>query len=264
MELDAADIKESFETASTRLDEVKSRLNFAKADYARQSSLFKDKIISKVKFEESSNNLEISLSFYRQAEASYRQSKNLTEYAVLRIPWDATVMEIYAEAGQVISQGTPVMTIIKNSVFEAEFYVPENKRQNFTEGAAVSITLWAARDKTLNAVIDEISPEADKNARSFKIRTEITDPSEFLRPGMTTSVKDKSVRPAQNSSFVPSSAVYRENDGHRVWISAIKDISAGMPTGLEIHSATDQPKVGNKSINRFIKSIAEAVVILLL
>ncbi len=218
MELDTADIKESFKTASARLDEAKSRLNFAKADYARQSSLFKDEIISKAKFEESSNNLEIALSFYKQAEASYRQSKNLTEYAVLRSPWDATVTEIYAEAGQVVSQGQPVMTIIKNGIFEAEFYVPENKLQNFAEGAAVSITLWAARDKTLNAVIGEISPKADKKTGSFKIRAEITDPPEFLRPGMTASIKAKPVNPAQNGCFVPSSAVYGENGGHRIWI----------------------------------------------
>ncbi len=44
---------------------------------------------------------------------------------------------------------------------------------------------------------------------------------------------------------------------------AVKDISAGMPAGLEIHSAADQPKVVNESINEFIKSIAEAVAILL-
>lgn len=44
---------------------------------------------------------------------------------------------------------------------------------------------------------------------------------------------------------------------------AVKDISANMPAGLEIHMAADQPEIVNKSINEFIKSIAEAVAIVL-
>ena len=175
------------------------------------------------------------------------------EYAVLKSPWGATVTKIFAEAEQTVSLGQPVITIIKNGFFEIEFYVPDNKIRNFIIGQKVNVTLHGLNaDKQLKAVINEISPAADKNTGAFRICAEIINPTDFIKHGIAAKITINSAQISEKCCLVPSSAIYGKNGHQYVWVFSDGMISSKKITVIKYKN--DRVKITGIRPDNFIVS----------
>ena len=105
--------------------------------------------------------------------------------------------------------GSPILTIVKMDVVKAVFTVSEVDLSNVVVGTAVSISTG---DLHLTGTIDFISPIANTQDRTVKIKAEIPNPTYRLKPGMFVEVTiDLSA--SDDSLLLPRETVLDIKDG---------------------------------------------------
>jgi HlyD family secretion protein len=106
------------------------------------------------------------------------------------------------------------------------------------------ITTDAYPDRKYKGIIEEISPEANRQKATVQVKVKVLEPDDYLRPEMNASVafvstEQTSARPAKPIVVVPSAAV-RDNavfvvvDGKAVRKSVV--VSATTPDGAQVDS----------------------------
>ena len=217
MALDPADIRESLNISTAQLNEAKSKLQLAETEHERQTRMYQEKIVSQARYEQSLNAVEAARAYHKQAEAQYKQYCNMLEYTVLHAPDSGIITGLSAEAGQVISAGQAVLSLVNTGAYEVELYISERDITAVYVGMPVSVSVWSASQELLNANVTEISPVADPYTKTFKVRAELADAPEWLKFGMTASVT-LHIPDGKRIYTIPSTALYNHNGLSYVWV----------------------------------------------
>lgn len=217
MTIDPADMQEALNMSVAQFEEARSRLRLARTEHGRQTTLYKEGVVSQARYDQSLMTLEAAQAGYQQAEAAYQRQRNMLDYTQLKATASGVVTDISAEAGQVVAGGQPVLSFVQSGGLEAEINVPENASTSISEGMAATVSFWAAPDEAVQAVVREISPSADPLTRTFKVRVSLTNPPAWVKLGMTASVL-LSTAQHQQAYAVPASAIYYSNDKAHVWV----------------------------------------------
>ncbi len=142
-------------------------------------------------------------------------SENELNYTILRAEAPGVVTSVFAEAGQVVSAGAPVVSIARADAPEAQVSIPE-AMISVIEEVSATVELWSAPGKALKARLREVAPEADDAARMFQARFAIDDPEHIARLGMSATVT-LSYPARQDALVVPLSALWYDGDEAFVW-----------------------------------------------
>lgn len=106
-------------------------------------------------------------------------------------PFAGTVINKQTEAGQWISTGDPICTIVSMSDLEARIDVPQSllpalERANAATSASASIEiLLPSIPEPMSSKVHAVVPQADALSRLFPVRLIVDDPNNQLRPGMS-------------------------------------------------------------------------------
>lgn len=103
----------------------------------------------------------------------------------IRAPFDGRVVLKQTEAGQWVSKGDPIVTLVSLDRLEARADIPERSvgALQLSDGS-VEVSVPALGQRLTGSLI-EIVPEADSLSRLFPIRIRLNDPEHRLRPGMS-------------------------------------------------------------------------------
>ncbi len=150
-----------------------------------------------------------------QAERSVELARNALSYATLRADAAGVVTETYAEAGQVLALGQPVVRIAQSGDREAVVSVPE-ALVGAVRGADAEAELWSEPGRHYPVTLRELSPVADAATRTYEAR--FTLPAD-AKPalGMSATV---TLAPAVEQATVtlPTSALIDTGSGPSVWV----------------------------------------------
>ncbi|NRG17969.1 efflux RND transporter periplasmic adaptor subunit [Rhizobiales bacterium] len=144
-------------------------------------------------------------------------AENELEYAVLKADADGVVTHVAAEPGEVVTAGQPVVRLARTGEREAAIAIPES-RIGAVDGGRASVTLWALPGKRFEAKLRELSPEADRAARTFNARFSIDDPEGEAKLGMTATVHIAR-GDVERSFVVPLSSIWYRGEAAFVWRS---------------------------------------------
>ncbi|MBN2614287.1 MAG: efflux RND transporter periplasmic adaptor subunit [Bacteroidales bacterium] len=137
-----------------------------------------------------------------------KETQKIRKYIVLTAPFDGTVMYKGIEEGAKINPGTPLMKIANlNSLWlMADIYAYELDK--IAVGQSAKITMDYLPGETFKGKISFIYPTLNTQTRTVKVRIELPNNKEELKPGMFASVdilgKDLGVYP-----LVPEQAILR-------------------------------------------------------
>lgn len=176
---------------------------------------------------------------------------------IITAPVTGTILERNVERGEFVTTGFVgdrgakgyVVSIADLNDLKVELDINQNDFAKLRMGTRGTITTDAYPDKKYDGVIDEISPEANRQKATVQVKVKVKNPDDFLRPDMNASVAfladEKPANTASNDAqqkpviYLPATAirdgaVFLVVDGSVVR-RAVKTGATG-PQGVRIES----------------------------
>lgn len=217
MEIDAKDIAQNVNISSAQVYSAESQLKLAENNLSRYRQLYEQNAISRAQYDQYQNAYDAAVAAVRQTSAQYTQGVNQLGYTTLYADSAGVISAVNAEAGQVVSAGQSVITLVQDGEREIEISIPENRMEELRGAQQIQVTFWALPGVTVDGKVREISPMADKISRTYKVRISLVNPPPGINLGMTAtvSVVASGDRPG---TYIPLSAVYQTDDTPGVWV----------------------------------------------
>jgi HlyD family secretion protein len=159
------------------------------------------------------------------------QAKGQLDYAMtflanteIRAPVSGTILERNVERGEFVTTGFVgdrgakgyVVSIADLHDLQVELDINQNDFAKLDPKQRAIITTDAFPDRKYNGIIEEISPEANRQKATVQVKVQVLNPDDYLRPEMNATVafiahqQEPSQTPAKPAIIVPGSAV-RDN-----------------------------------------------------
>ena len=218
MEIDAKDIRQNLNSNSAGVNSAQAQLKLAASNLGRYQKLYEENAISQAQLDQYQNAYETAKASVQQASAQYAQGANQLDYSLLISDRGGVVSSISAEAGQVVSSGQAVVTIVQDGEREIEINVPENRIGELRKMENINITFWALPNVTVSGKLREVSPIADKVSRTYKVRISLINPPQEVKLGMTATAVVNHTGSVESQFYVPLSAIYQNGQQPCVWV----------------------------------------------
>ncbi|MCM2317299.1 MAG: efflux RND transporter periplasmic adaptor subunit [Thermoanaerobaculia bacterium] len=190
------------EVRRARVNLENAEIQFGRAQRLREQGIQAEELYdrSRVELANAKANLEAAGEFVRQAEAGLRQATEDLGYTRIVSPMDGKVVQLNAQEGEVVITGTmnnlgSVIAVIADlSEILVEADVTEIEVVKIRASQVAKVKIDAIADHEYKGEVVEIGSSATLRAgstsgvRYFKVKVQIMDPDERLRPGMTSQV----------------------------------------------------------------------------
>ncbi|ALG68159.1 efflux RND transporter periplasmic adaptor subunit [Beggiatoa leptomitoformis] len=215
--IDPTDYQLTVLSSRAEVNSAQADLVKAQADLKRYASLVEKGVISRNDYDAVLNKHNTAAARLKQVKASLEVQENQTVYTDLYADKEGVVMQVSAEAGEVVNAGQSVVSIARPQEKEVEISVPENQLAQLKSANNVVIALWAYPEKQWHGTIREISPSADASTRTYAVRVSILDADETIHLGMTATVALQKAG-TENVALLPLSALYAQGEQASVWV----------------------------------------------
>ena len=219
--MDATDYILAVRRSQADLDAAEKQVQTTELARTRAQTLFNKNVTSKSQLEQAELSYEQAISTRDSAVSALSEAKNQVAYADLTSDMNGIVTAINADVGQVVSSGTPVITVAVDGEKEVQVAVPEMDIAQFKVGKDVKARFWSDAALVLNGKVREVSGSADQS-RTFAVRVSVpNDPRVLL--GMTATIEALADN-TQPYVSIPLSALAQKDGKQIVWLV---DRSAG-------------------------------------
>ena len=231
MIIDDRDIRQNLNVYEAQVQSARSQLELAQTTLSRYEQLYASSAVSAQELDQYKNSYKNALAAYNQAIAQREQGQNALNYTQLTADSSGVISAVTGEAGQVVSAGQTVATIVQDGEREIEISVPENKIQTIRIGQEATVTFWALNNTEVIGAVREIAPMADDVARTYKVRISLEQTPPDIQLGMTANVAFSPEYTGTDYITLPLTALYQTENKTQVWIvnsenkAELKDIN---------------------------------------
>lgn len=186
----------------------------ADSDRQRLTALKADGSVSAADDERAHTNAQTA---HATAEAEARKlelARNRLKYTMLRASRSGVVTAVRAEAGQVVAEGQPVVSIANPDESEIVIDVPEDQLSVFKE-ARFKASLASAPNEIFDVTLRELSPQAAAQTRTYRARLK---PMQALPLGATATVTAERVMTSISVAAVPATALTQNGGQPALWV----------------------------------------------
>jgi len=216
-QLDAADYLLAAQAAQAQVSGARTQRDLAQAEYKRYESLRAQNFISNAELERREATLKGAQSTLDQALAQAQNQGNQSAYTQLRADAPGVITAVEAEAGQVVTAGTPVFRLAHDGPRDAVFAVSESMVMKLQKGQVMQAVVDQG-GPTLQGRVREISGSADPVTRTFTVKLAL-EAGEKVPLGATVNVLAQGLKGSQAAVMkVPTSALRQEGKGTAVWV----------------------------------------------
>jgi membrane fusion protein, multidrug efflux system len=206
------------EEAQLRSAEAAAKL--ARINLDRNQDLRKNRTISQADLDTAEAN-------FKQATAQVDNVRATIEKKTITAPFAGLLGLRQVNLGQIVEQGTPVVTLQTLDPIYIDFSLPQQRYASLSVGSTVQITTDAAPGEVFEGRILAINPEIDTLTRSVRIRAVMANRGEHLRAGMFANVKVVLPR-EEDYLIIPATSVLYAPYGDTVFvIDTKKDETSG-------------------------------------
>ncbi|HEY1759053.1 MAG TPA: efflux RND transporter periplasmic adaptor subunit [Bryobacteraceae bacterium] len=158
-----------------------------------------------------------------QAKGQLAYAQTQLDNTVIKAPVDGTILDRNVEKGEFVTTGPVgdkgakgyVVALADLNDLKVELDINQNDFARLGPRQKASVTTDAFPDRHYEGVIDEVSPEANRQKATVQVKVKILHPDSFLRPEMNASVAflaEKKAAPERGAAeaptiVIPSSAV---------------------------------------------------------
>jgi multidrug efflux system membrane fusion protein len=212
--LDDSDYRLAEEASRQQWSVAVEQTRQADSDHRRLTALKADGSVSAADAERAQTNAQTA---HATAEAEARKlelARNRLNYTVLRASRSGVVTAVRFEAGQVVPEGQPVVSIANPGESEIVIDVPEDQLAVFKD-ARFKASLASAPNEIFDVTLRELSPQAAAQTRTYRARLK---PLQALPLGATATVKAERVMTSVSVAAVPATAFTQNGGQAALWV----------------------------------------------
>ena len=246
-QLDPIDAQRQAASAKATLDAAEHRLLFAKQQLDRDSAQSEQNLIAANQLEQTQDAYSAAQAGREQAAAQWVVARNNLEYNTLIADHDGVITSENADTGQVVSAGQAVYGLAWSGDIDVTLDAAASDLGRIAVGQTASVTFPALPGRRFDARVREITPAADPQSRTYRVKLTLTQPGQVVRLGMTG---DAILSPvavagvgggagtaagagvAEVSFTLPTTAIFHQGNAPAVWV-----IASGTST-LELRPVT--------------------------
>ncbi len=192
------------ETLRRNIEELQNRLTFAEDVFKRRENLWKQGIGSEVQYLEAKNQKE-------SIEKSISTVKSQMSKYSARSPISGVAEEVFVKQGEMANPGMPIARIVNLSQMFVEAEVAELYLKSIKLNDKVIVSV-PALGRDLEAKISKIGQTINPENRTFKVRIELPNKDNFLRPNAVAVVKVNDFN-KEKAVSIPSNLIQQSTDG---------------------------------------------------
>jgi RND family efflux transporter MFP subunit len=220
VELDEADLLARKRQAESTLDARQARLTKVADDLEKVQRLHERGAATEQELTDARRAVEIAQAEVANAEQQLAEVQTQLDYATIRAPFDAVVIEKLVEAGDLARPGDTLVTLYDPDRLQLVAPVPERLALGLSVGDTIEVEIEAI-DMRCHGEVSEIVPQASPASRSLLVK--VTGP---CPPGVYSGMFGRMMIPSgeRQQLLVPVTAVRRV--GQLEMVQAVREEGA--------------------------------------
>lgn len=158
-------LKEQDDQANLR--RIEAQLDYAKKQEARYEQLVREKTIAATQLDLTRSERQVLEQDRERARVTLARTRQERAYAVVRAPFDGVVAERFAQAGEYLGVGAPVLRLVNTGSLEVTARAPIALAALLEAGQPVSVR-WD--DQLVQARLRSVVPVGDQASRQLEVR----------------------------------------------------------------------------------------------
>ena len=152
----------------------------------------------------------------KNSESALRNARENLGWTRLMAPQSGVITEVSASAGQVVSGGQSVLTLATGEARDVVFDIAKPDAIPPQEQAGLRVSLLSDPSVQASAALRDISPQADPQTRTWRVRATLQNPPLAMALGASVTVTLPATGP--HGYALPASALSRVGDKPAVYV----------------------------------------------
>lgn len=183
--LDPVDAQRQASSAKAALDAAEHRLLFAKQQLDRDTAQSAQNLIAANQLEQTQDAFTAAQSGREEAESQWVVAHNNLEYNTLVADHDGVITSENADTGQVVSAGQAVYGLAWSGDTDVTLDASASDLARIAVGQSAMVTFPALPGQRFDARVREITPAADPQSRTYRVKLTLLHPGSVVHLGMT-------------------------------------------------------------------------------
>ena len=220
--LDPQDLATRLRAAEEELRSAQTSLDLANIELARQEALAKSRATPRKDVEKAAAVVESHKANVAASTSKRDIAQSEFGYAQLTAPFDGLIAGRYAQNFQTVQAKQPILRLLDATRIKFGVDLPETMMPLLPYVKEIWVTFQAAPGKKLPATIQEISHEASRSTRTYRVTVVMNQPEGVrILPGMSGELRAR-IEPAKTqpkAMEVLASALFEDsNEKASVWV----------------------------------------------
>lgn len=215
--VDAGLANASLQQVEAQVASAQAQFELAEDNLKRQEPLYQDSVISALEFQNVKAQFNQAKAGLAQAQAARTQARKQVSNTTVNAPFSGTVEEHFAEQGEQVGPGTPVVRVVNTSNVKVAVGVPERYAGDIEVGTSVQIDFQAYRGETRRGRVTFAGSAINPESRTFPIEVDVANTDGKLKPEMIAEVL-VTRQTIPNVIVVPQAAIVRDENGNNVFV----------------------------------------------
>lgn len=219
--LDPADLQKSLANAQAQVESAQHRLVYAKQQLDRDSAQASEKLIAPSQLEQTQDAYASAAAQRDAAQAQLALARNQLDYAALIADHAGVITAEQADTGQNVSSGQAVYGLAWSGDVDVVCDAPESALAALAVGAVAHVSLPALPGQPFIARVREISPAADPQSRTYRVKLTLVAPDPQVRLGMTAQIAFDSTQAnaaGPHPFTLPVTSLFHDGNTPAVWV----------------------------------------------
>jgi RND family efflux transporter MFP subunit len=140
-------------------------------------------------YEASGDELRTQMAVVRSLRAEVALAEKRVRDATVVAPFDGTVSQRHAAAGQYIRENVPILTLVKTRPLRLRVEAPESAVRDVKPGTPLVFTTEAVPGAQFKAVVRQLNPGLDSRSRTLTAEARLVQDDPRLTPGAFVQVR---------------------------------------------------------------------------
>ncbi len=220
--IDTTIYSQNAKQANASYSQTMANLENAKLNNDRNSSLFKQNLISKQDADNAKTAYDVALSQKDAAYANYKNALTQLGYCKITSPFSGYITKRFFDAGAYVtssvnSSSSVIFTLMDLDHLKAIINLPEKDIGNLSSIIDIRVLADALPGVSFSAVLKKISGAIDISTRTMQVEVDIENTNKLLKPGMFANI-NLILAKKSNALILPNDVVLNDKDGDYVFI----------------------------------------------